>query len=330
MIRLSAVILFGLSLSLSGTLWAERNYADSDEAEAFIEEMAERPEFDRAELRELFSEARFSEDVIERISSPAERVLSWGEYRDLFITRERIDAGREFMDEYSEALTRAEDETGVPAEIITAIIGVETFYGRHTGTHRVIDALSTLAFDYPPRSDFFRSELREFLLLSREQGFDPLELKGSYAGAMGYGQFISSSYRHYAIDFDDDGVADILENPVDAIGSVANYFAEHGWQPGAPINQRVEAGEEAQEQLTQDDLRPEHRVAEARSLGLAVNGELADEAPVKLLALETEDGEETWLAFHNFYVITRYNHSDLYAMAITELAEALVAQESSE
>ena len=330
MIRVSAVILFGLSLSLSGTLWAERNYADSDEAEAFIEEMAERPEFDLAELQKLFSEARFSEDVIERISSPAERVLSWGEYRDLFITRERIEAGREFMDEYREALRRAEDETGVPAEIITAIIGVETFYGRHRGTHRVIDALSTLAFDYPPRSDFFRSELREFLLLADEQGFDPLELKGSYAGAMGYGQFISSSYRHYAIDFDDDGVADILDNPVDAIGSVANYFVEHDWQPGAPINQKVDAGEQARKQLTQDNLRPAHRAAEARSLGLAVNEALSDDAPVKLLVLETEAGEETWLAFHNFYVITRYNHSDLYAMAITELAEALVEQEDGE
>lgn len=327
MIRLSAVILFGLSLSVSGTLWAERNYADSDEVRAFIEEMAERPDFEQEELEQLFAEARFREDIIERISSPAERVLSWGEYRDLFITEERIEAGFDFMNEYQDALTRAEDETGVPAEIITAIIGVETFYGRHRGTHRVIDALSTLAFDYPPRSDFFRSELREFLLLSREQGFDPLELKGSYAGAMGYGQFISSSYRHYAIDFDDDGVADILDNPVDAIGSVANYFAEHDWRADGPINQRVEAGEEARQQLTQDDLRPRHRVAEARSLGLTVNEQLTDDAPVKLLVLETDDGEETWLAYHNFYVITRYNHSDLYAMAITELAEALTEQE---
>ncbi len=330
MIRLSATILFGLSLSVPGAVWAERNYGDSDEADAFIEEMAERSEFDRTELQRIFSEARFSEDVIERISSPAERVLSWGEYRDLFITQERIEAGRDFMEEYSEALARAEDETGVPAEIIAAIIGVETFYGRHSGTHRVIDALSTLAFDYPPRSDFFRSELEEFLLLSREQGFDPLELKGSYAGAMGYGQFISSSYRHYAIDFDDDGVADILDNAVDAIGSVANYFVEHGWRPGEPVNQKVEAGEESREQLTQEDLRPEYRVSKARSLGLAVDQQLADDDPVKLLALETDDGEETWLAFHNFYVITRYNHSDLYAMAIAELAEALAGEEDRE
>lgn len=263
--------------------------AATSDRERFIERMVDEEGFKREEVSAWLDAARHDESVLERISAPAEKVLVWGEYRGIFLTPERVEQGLAFMARHDKALARAEARYGVPAELVTAIIGIETFYGRHAGNDRVLDALVTLGFGYPPRADFFREELRHFLLLARDQGFDPRDPMGSYAGAMGYGQFIASSYRHYAVDFDGDGVVDLFDSPVDAIGSVANYFHEHQWRPGAPV------------------VMP---LGEWR-------GPVGD---TRLLRLTVEGREQDWITHANFDAITRYNHSDLYAMAAWSLA----------
>ena len=284
MTRFFPVLLSALfSLSVAG--------APSDR-DRFIERMVQEEGFEREHVSEWLDAANHDETVIERISAPAEKVLHWGEYREIFLTMERVEQGRAFMARHRETLARAEAQFGVPAELVTAIIGIETFYGRHAGNDRVLDALVTLGFGYPPRADFFREELRHFLLLAREQGLDPREPMGSYAGAMGYGQFIASSYRHYAVDFDGDGTVDLFDNPADAIGSVANYFHAHDWRPGAPV---------------------------VMPLG-EWHGPVGD---TRLLRLSVDDESSDRIAHGNFDVITRYNHSDLYAMAAWSLARRL-------
>jgi membrane-bound lytic murein transglycosylase B len=213
--------------------------------------------------------------------------------------------------------------------IVTAIIGVETMYGRHRGNYRVIDALTTLAFDYPPRSKFFRKELREFLLLAREENQPVTELQGSYAGAMGYGQFIPSSYRHYSVDFNGDGTRDIWNNKVDAIGSVANYLAAHGWRTGEPIVAvaRLETAAGNLDSNFNVSLKPSSTLGAMQTLGVITTADLGQSTKVSPMKLVGKLGDEYWLGFHNFYVITRYNHSKLYAMAIFQLSETLRAQD---
>lgn len=231
----------------------------------------------------MAGEARHQPRIIELISTPAERTLKWHEYRAIFIKPERVQQGVAFLQEHQEAFERAQTETGVPREVIAAIIGVETWYGRYLGGHRVLDALATLAFDYPPRSKFFRGELEQFFLMVREQGFDPTELKGSYAGAMGYGQFIASSYRHYAVDFDGDDVADIFHNPVDAIGSVANYFEEHHWRPGAPVAIRLDDDIQVPDRLMTQELKPRFTVSDFRNAGVEVPESLEGDVPARII-----------------------------------------------
>ena len=218
---------------------------------------------------------------------------------------------------------------GVPAEIIVAIIGVETSYGGNTGSYRVIDALSTLAFDYPKRSTFFTKELKHFLILTREQGLDPLKLKGSYAGAMGYGQFMPSSYRSYAIDFDGDDLIDIWNNPVDAIGSVANYFKRHGWRLNAPVVFAARANDDVAQDWfvrSRSDLIPEHTVGDFAAAGIHVEQTLAPDEKATAMKFALEEGYEYWLGVHNFYVITRYNHSAMYAMSVHQLSQQIAGQ----
>lgn len=304
----------------------QADYSQQPKAQAFMDQMVSEHGFERKQLREWLGSAERKDGIIKSISTPAERVLTWKEYRPIFMTDARIRQGREFMAEHAGALARAEEKFGVDAAIIAAVIGVETSYGRNRGSHRVIDALATLAFDYPPRGDFFRRELEQFLLLSREQDFDPLALKGSYAGAMGYGQFISSSYRHYAVDFDEDGVADIIDNPVDAIGSVANYFSEHRWKPGEPVADPVSPSARTIRDLTHDGLDLPHQVSDFRVRGLELPQARDNAAAARLLSLSGAEGEEYWLVYHNFRVITRYNHSDLYAMAVYQLSRALAGE----
>ncbi|MFG5863592.1 lytic murein transglycosylase B [Metapseudomonas sp. CR1201] len=300
------------------------DYEGSPQVAEFVSEMTRDYGFAGEQLVDLFREVERKQSILDAISRPAERVRSWKEYRPIFITPARIQKGVNFWNQHADALARAEKEYGVPAQVIVAIIGVETFYGGNTGNFRVIDALSTLGFDYPPRADFFRQQLKEFLLLAREEQVDPLMLKGSYAGAMGLPQFMPSSFRAYAVDFDGDGHIDIWNNPVDAIGSVASYFKRHGWVHGAPVVSRAQVrGERVDEGLTQG-LDPVKNVGDLRTLGWASDDALRDDVPVTAFRLEGDEGAEYWMGLPNFYVITRYNRSAMYAMAVHQLSELLV------
>ncbi|MDQ7733612.1 lytic murein transglycosylase B [Halomonas sp. SpR1] len=280
-------------------------------------------------LEEVLGQAKYTQSVLDAMEGAAERRLKWYEYRAIFLTQQRIEEGAEFIDAHADALARAENTYGVPAEVITAIIGVETYYGRHKGQHRVLDSLATLAFHHPTRGAFFRGELAAFLRIAYEQKVDPTELRGSYAGAMGYPQFIPTSYQAYAVDFDGDGRRDLWENPVDAIGSVANYFAEHNWQPGGDIYHQASGFEVLPIELLQElsfnqTSPPAMSVAQLAAHGVEAEEPLDDNLLVMPLALEFAGGETRYrLGEYNFYVITRYNHSHLYAMAVTELAEAI-------
>ena len=302
---------------------AEGNYGDNPLAQDLIDELVAEEGFDRQSLEAVFADAERQESILKAIARPAEKTKPWYEYREIFVTEKRENQGVTFFDEHRDTLARAESETGVPAEIIVAIIGVETYYGRITGSYRVIDALSTLAFDYPKRSPFFTKELKNYLMLTRDQKFDPTELKGSYAGAMGYGQFMPSSYRAYAIDFDGDGIIDIWNNPVDAIGSVANYFKEHGWRPGEPVVTAALREGEVPDDWFNSGLKPERTVGEFEAAGLKPMRELPEDAVATAMKFELADGYEYWMGLHNFYVITRYNHSSMYAMSVYQLSQRL-------
>ncbi|WP_301359512.1 lytic murein transglycosylase B [Stutzerimonas nitrititolerans] len=289
----------------------------------FVEEMKRDYGFAGEQVVELLKQAERKQVILDAISRPAERVKPWKEYRPIFITDSRIAQGVDFWRQNEAALSRAEAEYGVPAEVIVAIIGVETFYGRNTGNYRVIDALATLGFDYPPRQPFFRQQLREFLVLAREEQVDPLTLKGSYAGAMGLPQFMPSSFRAYAVDFDDDGHIDIWNNPVDAIGSAANYFKRHGWTAGEPVVARAAISGDAYEQGLTVGLEPVLNAAQMRDLGWQSEAQISDDTAVTAFRLEGAEGDEFWLGLPNFYVITRYNRSVMYAMAVHQLSEEL-------
>jgi membrane-bound lytic murein transglycosylase B len=301
---------------------------DQETVDGFIRQMVTTHQFDEAVLTDLFNQAELNEDIIKRISSPSES-LPWYKYRKIFLKEPRIKAGVQFWYENAETLVAVEKETGVPAAIIVAIIGVETQYGQHTGHYRVIDALSTLAFAYPPRSQFFRSELENFLLLCREEHIDPLTPTGSYAGAMGMPQFMPSSYRHYAVDFNQDKHHDIWHDPSDVIASIANYFVQHQWQKGQAIAIPVEATGEKYKTILNVDLKPNLRLDELESVNLKIQTPLLSTTKAKIIAFEQEDGEELWAALNNFYVITRYNHSPLYAMAVYQLSLAISNQRVS-
>lgn len=292
----------------------------ADEPAEFIDEMARNHGFQREALEHLLGQMEYQPSIIESISRPAES-LSWARYRPIFLKPGRIEEGQAFMREHREVLLRAERDYGVPAEIIAAIIGVETRYGQHKGRYRVLDALGTLAFGYPKRADFFRSELREFLLLTRDEKLDPLALTGSYAGAMGLPQFIPSSYRHYAVDFDGDGVRDLLGNIPDAIGSVANYLARHGWSEGREVAFQVPVPTDTT--VLDQGLKPHLAAAELRRLGIEVPAAIGAGELTAPLVFEGESGLELWVTLQNFYAITRYNHSQLYALAVYQLAREI-------
>lgn len=291
--------------------------------EAFIKKMVAEHHFDAGALRQLLDKIKVRKPILEAIARPAEKRLNWGQYRKIFLTRERIRGGLAYWKKNAATLARAQEKYGIPPEIIVAIIGVETRYGRHAGKYPVLDALGTLGFHYPPRGRFFRGELEHFLLLAREEKVDPSAPLGSYAGAMGRPQFIPSSYRAYAIDFDDDGQRDIWNNDADVIGSVANYFAKHGWQPGKPVTQRVHGVDKRHADLIKAGYKPTIPASRLTAEGVRLNSPLAPGTLAALLALKTDEGTQHWLALTNFYVITRYNHSPLYAMAVYQLADAI-------
>ncbi|WP_060509608.1 lytic murein transglycosylase B [Pseudomonas sp. NBRC 111124] len=314
-----AVGLFGaVQLARAG------DYDGSPKVTEFVVQMSRDYGFAPEQLNGVFREVQRKQSILDAISRPAERVKPWKEYRPMFITDARIARGVDFWRQHEAVLARAEHEYGVPAQYIVAIIGVETFFGRNTGNYRVIDALSTLAFDYPPRAEFFRKELREFLLLARDEQVDPLTLKGSYAGAMGLPQFMPSSFRNYAVDFDGDGHINIWNNPDDAIGSVASYFKRHGWVAGEGVVSRAQvAGPQADQGLT-TGIEPVKTVGELRALGWSSHDALRDDLPVTAFRLEGDNGPEYWMGLKNFYAITRYNRSVMYAMAVHQLAQQLV------
>ena len=291
----------------------------------FIDEMVAEHDFDRDTLAATLGKARVKQSIIRKISTPAEKKLSWGEYREIFITRERIRAGTEFWLENREMLERIHRETGVSVEMIVGIIGVETYYGRITGKDRVIDALVTLAFDYPPRKKFFRNELVQFLILAREEELDATEPVGSYAGAMGRPQFMPSSFRAYAVDATGDGKRDIWNNWADVAGSVANYFLAHGWRPGEEVTAQATLGHAWNGAIPQpkNTLTPRETVASLSSKGVMFGTELDGDSKGALLTYEGANGIEHWVGFHNFFVITKYNRSVMYALAAYQLGQEI-------
>lgn len=318
-------LLLAFLLPLSGcasTRPAAPPLADRPAVQNFVDHMVSRYHFDRAHLMALFDKVHIEPSIIAAITRPAES-KPWYQYRPIFVTRSRIEEGVRFWDAHAALLKRAQQTYGVSPEIIVAILGVETRYGSRTGRYRVLDSLSTLAFDYPARARFFRSELEQFLLLTREEGVDPMSIKGSYAGAMGDPQFISSSYRRYAVDFNGDGKRDLWHSPSDVIGSVANYFHVHGWTPGAPIAARAKVTGDKYRTLLDDGLEPHMSLSAMKRYGVEPRTPVAGDPQATLLALQDRDGQEYWLGMHNFYVITRYNHSPLYAMAVYQLGEAI-------
>lgn len=286
---------------------------------AFIDEMVSKHQFKREELQLVFQTAERRQEVIDAISTPA-TTKPWAEYRPNFISPQRIGGGVQFWKKYAGALRRAEKKYGVPQEIIVGIIGVETMYGRNAGRYRTLDALTTLAFDYPRRAAFFRDELENYLLLAREQGFDLLAVQSSYAGALGIPQFMPSNFRRYAVDFNENGKTDIMNEPVDAIGSVANYLKHYGWRGGEPVallGEVVDAGRLG----NLADSRP--FVAWKEAGVTAREKQKGILPPAMLLEFAAESGKEYWLVFNNFNVIMRYNTSSFYAMSVFQLAEAL-------
>ena len=295
------------------------------EIEPFVAEVTKRFAVPPDRVRTLMTQAKVLDKVLRAISRPAER-MAWKDYRKIFLTRERVIAGAGFLDEHRDLLVRAEREYGVPATIITAIIGVETFFGRIKGRHRVLDSLATLGFRYERRAKFFRNELAHFIALSQEEGIDATHAVGSYAGAMGIPQFIPSSYRAYAVDFDGDGRRDLLTSVQDAVGSVGNYLARHGWRRGDPIVFNPQTPARSFSHLVNKKLKPVRPLAELTAAGLAVPADAKPDAKAALYAMKGAEGTEYWIGLKNFYVITRYNHSKLYALAVVQLAREIAAE----
>ena len=310
---------------------ASAGYAGRADVRAFIDDMVREHGFDRAALTRVFASARYQPKIVAAMQRPLLEPPKWYEYAPSFLSPARIDGGVEYWNGHAAELARAEATFGVPAEVVVAIIGVETLYGRNTGRHRVLDALTTLAFDYPRRAAFFRGELAQFLLLARDLGAPPAALRGSFAGAMGVPQFMPGSYRSFAVDFDGDGRVDLWEDGADIVGSVANYLARHDWQRGQPVLLPATLADGGRDAVLR---RLDGGLSERRALAAWTDDGVIASAPeglapdpVGLLLLEedpaTGDDASYWIACNNFYVITRYNRSRLYAAAVWELARAI-------
>ncbi len=295
------------------------------EVAAFIDEFAAEHRFDRHKLERWFAQARVQHGILKAMANPT-TALPWHVFRANHVNAARINGGLAYWQRYATVLAQAAAESGVPEELLVATVGIESFYGRLVGTSRVFDALFTLAFNYPPRARLFRGELAEFLLLTRELHADPLQIKGSYAGALGVPQFLPSSYRRYAVDFDGDGRRDLWSH-ADAIGSIANYYKQYGWQAGeavlAPVEQSAEPVSDEFKSLLERGIYPQTTVAAIKRAGASPAYLVADEVKAAVFAAETEAGTRYWIGFNNFYVITRYNRSVNYALAVYELAQEL-------
>ena len=307
----------------------EQELLDRKAVQDFVERMVSEHKFERQWMIDLFKAMKPRKKIVKAISNPAEK-KKWFQYKPIFIRKDRVLGGIGFKKIHDGTLERAHKEYGVPPEIITSIIGIETKYGMNTGKFRVIDSLATLAFNYPKRSKFFLGELEHFLLLTREEGLDPYKIRGSYAGAMGKPQFISSSYRNYAIDFDGDSKRDLWRSNSDIIGSVANYFSRHKWIPNQPIAVKARVSGDGWKKAVTNKLKPQYSVGDLHLLGVKPSQPLDENMPANLLVLDTVDGKEFWVTLHNFYVITRYNHSSMYAMAAFQLSQLISGETSLE
>lgn len=295
------------------------------EIRPFAKAVASRHGLDRGKLEDILSEARVLPKVLAAIERPAE-AKPWKDYRGIFLNEKRIADGAEFWRRKATVIEEAAEQFGVAPEVIVAIIGVETLYGQRAGRIRVLDALATLGFRYPKRAKFFRSELEHFLILVLEERLDPLTIKGSYAGAMGIPQFIPSSYRSYSVDFDGDGLRDLLWSEADAIGSVANYLARHGWKRGAPITVPARVNGGAVAGVVKRGIKPHSSLKALRGKGIKPVVAVQGATKAALIELHGAEGIEHWVGFENFYVITRYNHSKLYAMAVFQLSQEIAAR----
>ena len=290
----------------------------------FIAEMVGKYGFSKDEVTRTLYQAQLRRPILEAISRPAEKTLNWTAYRNIFLTPSRIQGGVDYWRRHADTLARAEEQYGVPPQIIVAILGVETRYGANTGGYRVLDALHTLGFHYPKRGAFFREQLSHFLRFAREEDIPATTPTGSYAGAMGVPQFMPDSFRVYAVDFDGDGRRDIWLSPDDVIGSVANYFVKKGgWKRGAPVAQPVQGVTSKHQHLVDAGAKPSLAASELTAAGLAITPPTPEGAKLSLLDFDTDDGTEYWIGLDNFYAIMRYNPRTKYAMAVYQLSEAI-------
>jgi membrane-bound lytic murein transglycosylase B len=314
-----------LGLTCAPALPLDTHRLDTHRADVknFIALLAEKDSFSKHSLRKLLSQAELQPAIIEAMDRPAEKSKPWYEYRELFLTERRIREGTDFWIAHRQDLDEASIRSGVPPEYLAAILGIETYYGRLTGSYRVLDALTTLAFEYPARASFFRDELEQFLLLTREAGLDPLTVKGSYAGAMGAPQFMPSNYRRFAVDASADGHINLWSNWPDVCASVGNYLKEHGWNSGEPVLDEATVGPDKAQDLDGRTLGLTETLGTLKLRGVGVDRMLPAETPVMLIAADEADGVHWRVGYANFYAITRYNHSALYAMAVVDLAAAL-------
>jgi membrane-bound lytic murein transglycosylase B len=295
------------------------------ELEAFIQDMVRKHQFSDVSLRQMFARVEPNPRIIDLMTAPL-TALPWYEFRSRYVDALRINGGLKFWREHAETLARARHEFGVPEEIIVATIGVESIYGRRTGSFGVLESLTMLAFSYPPRARLFRAELEHYLLLAREARFDASGVKGSYAGAIGIPQFLPSSYRRYAVDFDGDGRRDLVSSVADAIGSVANYYKAHGWRAGGIIAVPAAVAPDGVAELLELGIKPRLAIGELKRRGVSPAEPLEEGPAAALFVVESEAGPSYWLGLNNFYVITRYNRSVNYALAVRELARELRAQ----
>jgi membrane-bound lytic murein transglycosylase B len=289
----------------------------------YVNQLVKEQGLDADYVLAMLESTQVQDGILEAMARPAERTKPWREYRAIFLTPDRIQAGVEFWKENAGRLKAVSEKTGVPPEMLVGILGVETYFNRRAGKFRLLDSLATLAFDYPPRVGFFRSELTQLFLLARDDGLEIDKVVGSYAGAMGAPQFLPSSYRQYAVDGDSDGKRDLFDNWDDVLASVANYFVAHNWQSGAPVVTRATLARPVSQKPDDNRLTADTTVAELATRGMRFSSDIGAAEPAGLLVLEGDDGSEYWVAFHNFYVITRYNRSVMYALAVYQLGQAI-------
>ena len=324
---LKAVFLLWVLLALGPLAYSADKKAPAlaPEVEAFVAEMVQKHGFEEKALHRLFLHARARPAIIKAMSAPG-TARPWYEFRSRYLEPGRINAGVAFWRANADTLARASQEYGIPEEILVATIGVETYYGRHTGGFKVLDAIVTIAFHYPPRAELFRSELEQFLLLGREDHIDLAGIRGSYAGAMGIPQFLPSSYRRFAVDFDGDGKRDLIRSRADAIGSVANYYKTFGWRPGEAVVVPAEADKTTLDALLEIGIKPQLKIADLKARGVVPLVPVDDSTEAALITAEGETGPRYWLGLNNFYVITRYNRSVNYALTVHDLAQELRAR----